>query len=107
MLRGFAYSYAVIVSARSIFEILMDKFIHLPVKYFDNFTPIYYIRRLFDDMSNVDDLSLNYFFMVVFDSFSLIALVASVQLEMLIYVIIATILIVKNLKLYCYYKMMY
>ncbi|CAD8135298.1 unnamed protein product [Paramecium octaurelia] len=96
LLRGFSYSYATIISAKNIFDLLMQKFIHLPTKFYDIFSSSFYIRRLFDDMNEIDDLPLNYFFTVSLEFLGLFILISSMQIEIIPYVIISGYLLVKN-----------
>lgn len=56
----------------------MIRILYLPVKYFDIFSTNFYIKRLFNDMSEIDDLPLNWFFSVVLDGLSLIVIVATI-----------------------------
>lgn len=103
-MRGFSYSYATIVSAKNIFDTLMVKFIHLPAKYYDIFVSSFFIRRLFDDVNEIDDLPLNYFFSVALEFIGLFILISSIQLEIIPYALLAAFLLLRNLQEYRNYK---
>jgi hypothetical protein len=96
-MRGFSYSYATIVSAKNIFNTLMVRFIHLPTKYYDIFVSSFFVRRLFDDVNEIDDLPLNYFFSVTLEFIGLFILISSIQLEIIPYALLAAFLLLKNL----------
>ncbi|CAD8046033.1 unnamed protein product [Paramecium sonneborni] len=104
LLRGFSYSYSTIISAKNIFDLLMKKFIHLPTKFYDIFSSSFYIRRLFDDMNEIDDLPLNYFFTVTLEFLGLFILISSMQFEIIPYVIISGYLLIKNQLLHRKFK---
>ncbi|KAM3127677.1 hypothetical protein pb186bvf_020220 [Paramecium bursaria] len=98
--RGFAYSYSTLVSARVIFNQLMIRILYLPVKYFDIFSTNFYIKRLFGDMSEIDDLPLNWFFSVALDGLSLIVIVATIQIEIIPYCMAVIYFLIKVQKTY-------
>lgn len=56
----------------------MKKFINLPTKYFDIFPSSFFIRRLFDDVNEIDDLPLNYFFTVTLEFLGLFIFISSI-----------------------------
>lgn len=58
-------------------------------------------------MGTIDDLPLNHFFSIVLDALGFFVLVASVQFEIIIYGIIASIILIKFMRTYRKYKVEY